>query len=92
MPLFLEEHIDSHKLEWARVRSYKSQVPWENGQVQIKHSYYLHYRFTFPGATNFSNNDQTRIKFSLCDFTEIKVKQIFLAKIDSLKIFNYELK
>lgn len=35
---------------------YKSRFPWENGhQVKIRHSLYLHYTFTFPGAINFRN-------------------------------------
>lgn len=66
--LFLEEYINSYKLGWAYIRSQKSQFPWENGQVKIKHSYYLQYIFTFPGTTNFSNKYQRRLKFSLCGF------------------------
>lgn len=50
------------------VRSEKSQLPWENGQVKIKHSYCLQYIFTFPGVIHFSNKYQRSLKFSLCDF------------------------
>lgn len=65
---FLEEYLNSYKLEWAYVRSEKSQFPWENGQVKIKHFYYLQYIFTFPGVIHFSNKYQRSLKFSLCDF------------------------